>query len=157
MPLLQRHLSECWKTELPQIKIQLLPALLLSHFSYACHPPIWSIKGFPCSVLKYYKIVKSVNKYSTYITVCQPMEDISSLCSQNIHIFQRRCNRICSVFSVGLNNSYNLPKETIINRLKKYNSTVYRTDTDGTIYLTSDGTQNNINKLSVCLDGDSRN
>lgn len=97
MPLLQRHLSECWKTELPQIKIQLLPALLLSHFSYACHPPIWSIKRFPCFVLKYYKIVKSVNKYSTYITVCQPMEDISSLCSQNIHIFQRRCNRICSV------------------------------------------------------------
>ena len=62
-----------------------------------------------------------------------------------------------SIISVGPNNSYNLPKETIINRLKKYNSTIYRTDTDGTIYLTSDGSQNNISKLNVCLDGDSRN
>ena len=62
-----------------------------------------------------------------------------------------------SIISVGPNNSYNLPKETIINRLKKYNSTIYRTDTDGTIYLTSDGIQNNISKLNVCLDGDSRN
>ena len=61
-----------------------------------------------------------------------------------------------AIISVGPNNSYNLPKNEILERLKKYNSTIYRTDTDGTIYLKSNGLENTINKLNVCLDGDSR-
>ena len=58
--------------------------------------------------------------------------------------------------TVGPNNSYNLPKNEILERLKKINTTIYRTDQDGSIYLKSNGLENTINKLQVCLDGDSR-
>ena len=43
---------------------------------------------------------------------------------------------------VGKNNSYNHPKKTVMDRLKKYNIKVYRTDEQGTITVESDG--NNI-------------
>ena len=61
-----------------------------------------------------------------------------------------------AIVSVGPNNSYNLPKNEILERLKKINTTIYRTDQDGSIYLKSNGLENTINKLQVCLDGDSR-
>ena len=61
-----------------------------------------------------------------------------------------------AIVSVGPNNSYNLPKNEVLERLKKINTTIYRTDQDGSIYLKSNGLENTINKLQVCLDGDSR-
>ena len=61
-----------------------------------------------------------------------------------------------AIVSVGPNNSYNLPKNEILERFKKINTTIYRTDQDGSIYLKSNGLENTINKLQVCLDGDSR-
>lgn len=61
-----------------------------------------------------------------------------------------------AIVSVGPNNSYNLPKNEILERLKKINTTIYRTDQDESIYLKSNGLENTINKLQVCLDGDSR-
>ena len=61
-----------------------------------------------------------------------------------------------AIVSVGPNNSYNLPKNEILEKLKKINTTIYRTDQDGSIYLKSNGLENTINKLQVCLDGDSR-
>lgn len=61
-----------------------------------------------------------------------------------------------SIVSVGPNNSYDLPKENILNRITKIGSKIYRTDTVGTIVLTSDGTENTVSTLNLCLDGNSR-
>ena len=62
-----------------------------------------------------------------------------------------------AIISVGPNNSYNLPKDNIIQRLKNIGATIYRTDEVGTILLTSDGTKNEIQTLKdVCLDGNER-
>ena len=61
-----------------------------------------------------------------------------------------------AIVSVGPNNSYNLPKTEILERFEKINTTIYRTDQDGSIYLKSNGLENTINSLQVCLDGDSR-
>lgn len=58
-----------------------------------------------------------------------------------------------AVISVGKDNSYGHPTKTIINRLNSIGATIYRTDTDGTILLTSDGNTNNIEKLNISLDG----
>ena len=60
-----------------------------------------------------------------------------------------------SIISVGKNNSYNLPKDKIIERLKKIGSTIYRTDIDGTIQIISDGNQNEIKKIDLSFDGNS--
>lgn len=46
----------------------------------------------------------------------------------------------------------NMPSQKVINRLSKENNQVYRTDIDGTIWLTSDGITNTVtisNKLIV--------
>jgi competence protein ComEC len=45
-----------------------------------------------------------------------------------------------SIISVGANNSHNHPSSETLERLSNINSTVYRTDVDGTIILISDGT-----------------
>ena len=58
-----------------------------------------------------------------------------------------------SIISVGENNSYGLPKDTIINRLNEIGSKIYRTDEDGTIQLISDGESNEIVKVNLSLDG----
>lgn len=44
-----------------------------------------------------------------------------------------------AVIMAGKNNSYGLPKDKILERLKKQNVTIYRTDENGTIEMTSDG------------------
>lgn len=62
-----------------------------------------------------------------------------------------------AIISVGPNNSYNLPKNIILDRLKNIGATIYRTDEKGTILLTSDGNSNKITTLKdVCLDGNTR-
>ena len=58
-----------------------------------------------------------------------------------------------SIISVGLDNSYGLPKNKILKRLNKSGSNVYRTDLDGTIQLVSDGNQNEIFKIDESFDG----
>lgn len=58
-----------------------------------------------------------------------------------------------SIISVGEGNSYELPKNKIINRLEKIGTTLYRTDKDGTIQLISDGLINEITKIDVNFDG----
>lgn len=47
-----------------------------------------------------------------------------------------------SIIMAGKDNSYGLPKEKILNRLKSIGTKIYRTDEQGTITITSDG--NNI-------------
>ena len=44
-----------------------------------------------------------------------------------------------AVIMAGKNNSYGLPKDKILERLKKKNVTIYRTDEKETIEMTSDG------------------
>lgn len=44
-----------------------------------------------------------------------------------------------SIISVGKDNKYGHPKSIVLNKLKRLNSIVYRTDLDGTIILYSDG------------------
>lgn len=54
-----------------------------------------------------------------------------------------------AIISVGKDNDYNLPKDSVIQRLKNIGATIYRTDEDGTILLTSDGNTNNIEKINL--------
>lgn len=61
-----------------------------------------------------------------------------------------------AIISVGPNNSYNLPKENILNRIENIGAKIYRTDEVGTIVIKSDGNTNNVLTLDVCLDGNSR-
>lgn len=51
-----------------------------------------------------------------------------------------------AVLSVGEDNSYNLPKKTVMDKFKNNNIPVYRTDEQGTIILNSDGTNITFNK-----------
>ena len=53
--------------------------------------------------------------------------------------FIKKVNPNYAVICVGKNNSYNHPKKTVMDRLKKYNIKVYRTDEQGTITVDSDG------------------
>lgn len=45
-----------------------------------------------------------------------------------------------SVICVGENNKYNHPMKSVLDTLNKYKSTIYRTDLNGNIIMTSDGT-----------------
>lgn len=55
-----------------------------------------------------------------------------------------------AVIQVGKNNEYGHPKSITLNKLKKINANIYRTDKDGTIICTSDG--NNISFISMETD-----
>lgn len=58
-----------------------------------------------------------------------------------------------AIISVGTENSYGLPKEKIIDRLKKIGTEIYRTDLDGTIQIISDGNNQELRKIDISLDG----
>lgn len=58
-----------------------------------------------------------------------------------------------SIISVGDDNSYNHPHSVTFTKLKDVNSEVYRTDNDGTIFVTSDGKDIEIEKLDLSLNG----
>lgn len=49
-----------------------------------------------------------------------------------------------AIISVGKDNHYGHPKESILNRLQSQHIEIYRTDTNGTIYISSDGETNHI-------------
>lgn len=58
-----------------------------------------------------------------------------------------------SIISVGKNNSHNHPSSETLERLNNINSTIYRTDADGTIILISDGTNYCFDFDKTSLDG----
>lgn len=58
-----------------------------------------------------------------------------------------------SIISVGSNNSHNHPSSETLERLNDINSTIYRTDVDGTIILISDGTNYYFDFDKTSLDG----
>ena len=54
-----------------------------------------------------------------------------------------------AIISVGLNNKYKHPSVDVLNRLINLNATIYRTDSDGSILLESDGKQRIIKKIQT--------
>ena len=67
--------------------------------------------------------------------------------------FLKKVKPSYAIVSVGLNNTYNLPSSKIIDRLKKQNISVYRTDESGTINVTSDGDNINIETVKTDTNG----
>ena len=63
--------------------------------------------------------------------------------------FLKQVNPQISVIMVGRGNDYGHPKQEILNRLKKINTQIYRTDTDGTICITSDGNRCEVQKSNI--------
>lgn len=68
--------------------------------------------------------------------------------------FLSKVNPTYAIISVGKNNKYNHPADETLEKLNNKNITTYRTDIDGTIKLTSDGNNINIEKLDISLDGE---
>lgn len=68
--------------------------------------------------------------------------------------FLKQVSPDIAIISVGKDNQYHLPKETILKRIQNLGSTIYRTDQDGTIQITTDGTTDQITKIKLSLDGD---
>lgn len=61
--------------------------------------------------------------------------------SSTSQAFLNRVSPRYAVISVGAGNSYGHPSQTVLDRLTAAGVTVYRTDLDGTVVFTSDGTQ----------------
>jgi len=57
-----------------------------------------------------------------------------------------------SIISVGQDNDYNHPSQSALNRLNSIETTVYRTDLDGTIIVTSDGNNLEVEKVQTNTD-----
>jgi len=55
--------------------------------------------------------------------------------------FLNKVNPSIGVISVGQDNSYNHPNDDTIKRLNENKVTIYRTDKDGTVVISSDGSK----------------
>lgn len=74
--------------------------------------------------------------------------------SSSSSLFLDKVSPKIAVIMVGKENSYGHPNKKILDRLKEKNIEVYRTDTDGTILITSDGISNKVEILNeINLDG----
>lgn len=67
--------------------------------------------------------------------------------------FLDKVNPKYAIIEVGKNNKYNHPTEKTLNKLNDRNIKIYRTDLDGTIKLTSDGKNINIETFKTEIDG----
>ena len=68
-------------------------------------------------------------------------------------IFLNKVNPSYAVISCGLNNIYNHPTNSTLDKLNKKNIKLYRTDMDGTIIFTSDGDKLLINTVKTNTNG----
>ena len=71
----------------------------------------------------------------------------------NSNDFLDKVNPKYGIISVGEDNSYNHPHNEVINNLNKRNISIYRTDMDGTIILTSDGENITIDSAKTNTNG----
>lgn len=67
--------------------------------------------------------------------------------------FLNKVNPQYAIIQVGTENKYNHPTKTTLDKLNERNIKVFRTDMDGTIKLTSDGTNINIETIDTNIDG----
>ena len=67
--------------------------------------------------------------------------------------FLKRVTPSYAIISVGKNNDYNHPSINTLNRIKNYTNRIYRTDELGTIILTSDGKNINIESIYTDTNG----
>ena len=67
--------------------------------------------------------------------------------------FLDKVNPKYAIIQVGKNNNYNHPTKKTLNKLNERNIKIYRTDLDGTIKLTSDGNNINIETIKTEIDG----
>lgn len=59
--------------------------------------------------------------------------------TSNSEEFLEAVNAETAIYSAGINNSYGLPDEEVVDRLKKKHKNVHGTDVDGTIIVETDG------------------
>lgn len=71
----------------------------------------------------------------------------------NSQEFLNKVNPKYSIISVGKNNSYNHPTPSVINKLNKIGTQIYRTDDNGTIIATSDGTNISFETIKTNTNG----
>lgn len=67
--------------------------------------------------------------------------------------FLNKVNPQYAIIQVGKDNKYNHPTKTTIDKLKEKNIKIYRTDDNGTIKLTSDGTNIIFETIDTNIDG----
>lgn len=67
--------------------------------------------------------------------------------------FLKKVNPKYAVIQVGKNNEYNHPRQVVLDKLNYIGTKVYRTDLDGTIIVTSDGENINIDTISTNTNG----
>ena len=67
--------------------------------------------------------------------------------------FLKKVTPIYSIISVGDDNSYNHPHSVTNTKLMDIGSEIYRTDIDGTIFVSSDGKNLKLEKLNINLNG----
>ena len=67
--------------------------------------------------------------------------------------FLNKVNPKYAIISVGTGNSYKHPEDITLNKLNSKNIKVYRTDLDGSIIVTTDGNNININTIKTNTNG----
>ena len=73
--------------------------------------------------------------------------------SSTSQTFLNKVNPKYAVISVGADNDYGHPAQTTLDKLTAIGATIFRTDKDGTVIFTSDGTNITVNKVSSTATG----
>jgi competence protein ComEC len=71
----------------------------------------------------------------------------------NSAVFLGKVKPDYAIISCGKNNDYGHPHTVVLNKLKKLNTTIYRTDKLGTIVLESDGKNITFKNIKTDTDG----
>lgn len=97
------------------------------------------------------KVEKSLNKQDLPSTVLKLGHHGSSTATNEE--FLTAVNPTYAIISAGKNNQYNHPHTKVLELLKNHNIKVYRTDENGSIKMTTDGTKIEINTIKTNTNG----